>query len=380
MPVRANLISLVAAVAALLAVKPAAAGAQGTEALPLVQTQAQAQAAPEQLDQMLAPFALYPDPLVAQILMAATYPLEVVEAHRWLQSSGNAALKGGELEAALEPQPWDPSVKALILFPDILGMMDGNLEWTERLGNAFLAGQDAVMDSVQRLRQRAEVAGQLASTPRQDVSTEGDAISIQPTDPDFVYVPMYDPSTAYGGWPYPAFPPFYFPDYFDTEVTGDAGWFGVAIVAGLWGWDRLDWAERRIVLDRERWTSLSHRPLVDANNTWTHDPSHRPGVALGDLGPRERFGDGVAPLVVDRGGVADRGGVGNLAGPAVQFRPPAQAALPRVVTPAIDPGDRRANAGREFASRQSPHIVVPASPPQRREAGFEGRGRGLGRR
>ena len=125
----------------------------------------------EQLDQLVAPIALYPDPLIAQILMAATYPLEVVEADRWLRIPANAALKGDALTAALQQQPWDPSVKSLVPFPQLLRMMDSNLHWTEQLGDAFLAQQADVMDAVQRLRQRAQAAGSLASTPQQTVST-----------------------------------------------------------------------------------------------------------------------------------------------------------------------------------------------------------------
>ncbi|MFP3564434.1 DUF3300 domain-containing protein [Paraburkholderia sp. SIMBA_030] len=126
--------------------------------------QAAAPLTAEQLDQMLAPIALYPDPLVAQILMAATYPLEVVEADRWVQQPGNAALQGGQLTGALEQQPWEPSVKSLVPFPQVLKMLDDNLEWTERIGDAFLASQPAVMDSIQRLRQRAQAAPRAQET------------------------------------------------------------------------------------------------------------------------------------------------------------------------------------------------------------------------
>jgi len=145
------------------------------------------QAAPvyseEQLDQMLAPIALYPDPLVAQILMAATYPLEVVEAERWLQDTQNAGLRGDQLAAALEQQPWDPSVKSLVPFPQIIRMMDQNLQWTEQLGDAFLAEQPQIMDSIQKLREQALAAGTLQSTPQQIVSTQDQTILIEPANP-----------------------------------------------------------------------------------------------------------------------------------------------------------------------------------------------------
>ncbi|WP_186308579.1 DUF3300 domain-containing protein [Paraburkholderia sp. BCC1885] len=243
-----------------------------------------------QLDQMLAPIALYPDPLVAQILMAATYPLEVVEADRWLQDPQNAALSGIQLAAALETQPWDPSVKSLVPFPQILHMMDGNLDWIERLGDAFLADQTAVMDSVQRLRRQAEAAGKLDSTAQQVVTTSGPAITIEPANPETVYVPVYDPAYVYGAWAYPAFPPYYFPGYFDGVIVGGVGfgWVGVAIVGPLWGWNRCDWGRHRIDLDRDRFAGLNgNRP--PGGTAWAHDPSHRLGVPYRDPGVRSRF-------------------------------------------------------------------------------------------
>src|SRR5580698_9318133 len=155
--------------------------------LSLVSLNALAQAVPAgqtlsegQLDQLTAPIALYADPLLGQILMAATYPLEVVEAHRWLQDPANAALKGDQLVAALQQQSWDLSVKSLVPYPQILQMMDSDLDWTERIGDAFLGQQQAVMDSIQRLRKRAAGAGALTSTPQQTVSTEDQDIQIEP--------------------------------------------------------------------------------------------------------------------------------------------------------------------------------------------------------
>ena len=154
-----------------------------------------------QLDRLVAPIALYPDSLIAQILMAATYPLEVVEADRWLRLPANAALKGDALTAALQQQPWDPSIKSLVAFPQVVHTMDTNLNWTEQLGDAFLAQQPDVMDAVQRLRLRAQAAGSLASTPQQAVSTENQEIMIEPVSPDIVYLPTYNPWCVYGAWP-----------------------------------------------------------------------------------------------------------------------------------------------------------------------------------
>ena len=152
----------------------------------------------EQLDQMLAPIALHPDPLLSQILMAATYPLEVVQAARWVRA--NPGLKGEEAVRAVESKEWDPSVKSLVAFPEILAMMDQHLEWTEDLGEAFLAQQAQVMDAIQALRQRAEQAGNLEPNERRLVRREADHIIIDPPAPDVVYVPYYDPRVVYGPW------------------------------------------------------------------------------------------------------------------------------------------------------------------------------------
>ena len=161
----------------------------------------------DRLDQMLAPIALYPDQLLGEILMAATYPLDAVEAARWLQDPGNASLKGDQLVAALRQQNWDPSVKSLAPFPSILRTMDAKLDWTERLGEAFLADPKAVMDAVQRLRRRARSAGGLVSGPQEIVRTVEEDITIEAPTTEIVYLPVCDPSVAYGAWPYPAYPP-----------------------------------------------------------------------------------------------------------------------------------------------------------------------------
>jgi Protein of unknown function (DUF3300) len=170
---RATLVGIVALMSSLYSSNAAPQPVPATGASPLTA---------EQLDQLVAPIALYPDPLVAQILMAATYPLEVVEVDRWLQTPANAALKGDALTAVLQQHPWDPSIKSLAPFPQLLRVMDSNLQWTEQLGDAFLAQQADVMDAVQRLRQRAQAAGSLASTPQQTVSTEDQEITIEPED------------------------------------------------------------------------------------------------------------------------------------------------------------------------------------------------------
>ncbi|HZH85176.1 MAG TPA: DUF3300 domain-containing protein, partial [Phototrophicaceae bacterium] len=175
------------------------------------QAQGQSVFRTEELDQMTAPIALYPDQLLAQVLIAATYPLEVVQADRWLANPDNAKLKGDQLAAALEQQSWDPSVKSLAPFPQVLKMMSEKLDWTQRLGDAFLAQQAEVMSSVQRLRREAQSAGTLKSTEQQTVVTERETVIIQPAKPEVIYVPTYNPTVVYGTWPYPAYPPVYYP-------------------------------------------------------------------------------------------------------------------------------------------------------------------------
>ena len=190
----------------------------------------------EELDQLLAPLALYPDSLVAQILMASTYPLEVVEAERWVKA--NQGLKGDALATALEKEDWDPSVKSLVNFPQVLQMMNDKLDWTQKLGNAFLAQQKDVMDTVQKLRQKAQAEGNLKSSQEQKVTFEKDTqtIIIEPSNPQVIYVPTYNPTVVYGAWPYPAYPPYYY--YPPGYVAGAALFsFGVGVAVGAaWGY------------------------------------------------------------------------------------------------------------------------------------------------
>jgi hypothetical protein len=165
----------------------------------------------EQLDAMLAPIALYPDELLTQTLMASTYPLQVIAASRWLQEDNNKDLKGDALAKALESESWDPSVKSLVPFPQVIAMMNDNLEWIQQLGYAVATQQSAVLDSIQRLRRQAQKAGSLKTTDQQRVVVEKDTVVIQPADPQTVYVPIYQPAEVYGEWPYPSYPPVYLP-------------------------------------------------------------------------------------------------------------------------------------------------------------------------
>ena len=173
--------------------------------------------------------------------MASTYPLEIVQAERWTKEANNAELKGDQLAAALEQQPWDPSVKSIVPFPQILQMMNGKLDWTQKLGDAFRAQQQDVMNSVQRLRKKAEAAGTLKTNEQQVVTTQAQAIVIQPANPQIIYVPTYNPTVVYGTWPYPAYPPYYYPPapaYYPGAalLSGMAFAAGVAVVGSLRGW------------------------------------------------------------------------------------------------------------------------------------------------
>jgi len=162
----------------------------------------------EALDQLVAPIALHPDSVISQILMASTYPLEVVLAARWAKQ--NEKLKGNALAAALEKEEWDPSVKSLVNFPQVLQMMSEKLDWTAKLGDAFLAQQKDVMDTIQKLRKKAEAEGNLKTAEQQKVTVEQETqtIIIEPANPQVVYVPTYNPTVVYGAWPDPAYPSY----------------------------------------------------------------------------------------------------------------------------------------------------------------------------
>ncbi len=188
----------------------------------------------EELDQLLAPIALYPDSLIAQILMASTYPLEIVQADRFAQQNKN--LKGEALTEALEQQAWDPSVKSLVNFPQVLMMMSEKLDRTQKLGDAFLANQRAVMDTIQSLRAKAQAAGNLKSTKEQTVIVEQKIIKIEPASPQVIYVPAYNPTVVYGAWPYPAYPPYYYyPPGYVATATAFSFMAGMAVGAA-WGY------------------------------------------------------------------------------------------------------------------------------------------------
>ena len=251
----------------------------------------------EELDQMLAPIALYPDSLLAQILMAATYPLEVVQAERWAKANRN--LRGDQLNDALDQKDWDPSVKALAPFPQVLSMMSERLEWTQRLGDAFLDQQDEVMDTVQRLRVRAQAAGNLRDTEQQRVIVQEGAIEIEPVQPEVVYVPVYDPTVIYGPWWYPAFPPFFFPPPPGLVIVRGFGFWTGITVGRAWGysWGRWDWRNHYVNVNVNRNININRSVNITRTNIqttrWQHDASHRKGVSYRNEATRERYGQSV---------------------------------------------------------------------------------------
>ena len=226
-----------------------------------------------ELDQLLAPVALYPDALLGNILAASTYPLEVIALARWLER--NPDLAGAELEQAVAQQPWDASVKSLAPFRGVVNMMNGELDWTQRVGNAVLADQAAVMDAVQRLRRKARENGTLADNEHERVVDDASVIFIEPAQPGTVYVPYYDPHVVYGAWWWPGYPPYTWGAYYFGPT--DYLWGGIAF-GGVWVWGgwheshpHPDWHARQLV----------HRH-PSAPHVWNHDPAHRIGVPYGD--------------------------------------------------------------------------------------------------
>ncbi len=258
-----------------------------------------------QLEQLAAPIALYPDSLISQVLIAATYPLEVVEAARWQKS--NPKLKGDALGKAVEKQTWDASVKSLVNFPDVLAMLSDRLSWTQQLGNAVLGQQKELMNAVQRLRAKAKAKGNLDSNTQQTVMVEDQVIKIEPANPTVVYVPAYNPAVVYGPWPYPYYPaprPYYPPGYVATAaVVGFAA--GVAY-GSCWGyaWGGCRWGHGDIDIDVNRNTNFNRNISRERNVTrtridqrgnrngrgsWKHNPTHRRGVGYADRSTAQRF-------------------------------------------------------------------------------------------
>jgi hypothetical protein len=269
--------------------------------------------APDQLDDLVAPVALYPDPLVSQILVASTYPLELVQASQWMQR--NPGLTGAALTQAAEQQNWDPSIQALVVFPDLVKRLNQDITWTTNLGNAFLNQQADVMDAVQRMRLKAQQTGKLTSTPQQTVTTANDngqpEIVIEPANPQMIYVPNYDPAYFWG-------PPLYYPyaNWFYPPFGGGAYWgFGMGIPMGLyfgggwggwggWGWG-FGWGGHSIMVNNSfiHRYNFNSRGMGSLNGTsaWSHDASHRQGVPYANAAVANRYGGNVRQNLQSRG-------------------------------------------------------------------------------
>ena len=249
---------------------------------------------PGELAQMLAPIALYPDALLTQILMASTYPIEIVEADRWVQRHPD--LQEVVLDDALLSQDWDPSVKALCHFPSILAQMSERIAETTNLGNAFLAQEAEVMDMVQELRAKAYAQGNLNSSSEQKVSVEKETIIIEPVDSRVIYLPYYDPLYVYGPWLFPTYPPYF---WSPTRVRVGVGiTFGSGITFGFsfGSWSYFDWPRRHIFFHhQQRPRFVRYDRWISTSGFWTHTSRHRRGVAYRDKSTAKKYGQYRAP-------------------------------------------------------------------------------------
>ena len=257
----------------------------------------------EQVEQLVAPIALYPDSLLAQVLMAATYPADVADAAKW--SKANKDMKGDDAIKKVESEPWDPAVKSLVAFPQVLYMMGEKPDWVQNLGDAFLASSKDVLDAAQRLRTRAKGEGNLKSNEQQKVVVEQEAstqvIKIESTSPDVVYVPAYNPTVVYGTWPYPAYPPYYvppYPYYYPGGVlaAGIAFGIGVGIVNGIWG--GCNWGGGDIDIDINKFNNINRNNKISSNK-FQHNSANRRGVPYRDSASQQKYGRNV-PGASDR--------------------------------------------------------------------------------
>ena len=312
---------------ALVAIAPAGLRAQ-TPPPPDYQGGPAAALPQDQLDALLAPIALYPDQLLSQILIAATYPLDVVDAARFMQQ--NPGLRGDALNQALERKNWDPSVLSLTGFPQVLAMMNDKLDWTQQLGDAFLANEPQVMQTAQSLRARAQAQGNLKSTEQQKVVVQDKYIVIEPAQPQYVYVPVYNPSVIYGTWWWPSYRPWY---WYPPTIYGYPP-RGAAITAGFiwgtawaisgphWGWANPNWRGGNININVNN-NYYFNRPGYNnryQNGNWQHNPDQRRGVAYRDTNVQNRYrpsNPGAQTREAYRGRAvnAGQGGAGNMQRP-----------------------------------------------------------------
>jgi hypothetical protein len=283
---------------------------------------------PDQLDSLVAPIALYPDPLLAQVLAASTYPVEIVQLQQWLAK--NPGLKDQALAEAVAKQTWDPSVQALAGLPDVLKRLGDDIEWTTDLGNAFLAQQQDVMNAVQRMRNKAKASGNLASNQQQVVQTKTvdteQVIVIEQANPQVVYVPTYNPTVVYGPPVYP-YPPIYYPPPGSLAISFGIGLAVGAAIGGGWGWG-CGWGHNNTVVINNN-NNFIHNTNVRTGNIgggggtqWQHNPQHRAGTPYPNRATASQFGGRQAGGNAEHslgGGSANRGagqglGAGNAGG------------------------------------------------------------------
>ena len=258
----------------------------------------------DQLDSLVAPIALFPDPLLAQTLAASTYPLELIQLHQWLQK--NKTLKDKALADAVAKQPWDPSVQAMAGLPDLVKRLADDIQWTTDLGNAFLAQQSDVMDAVQRMRTKAKDSGNLKSSEEIKVETKvvesKTVVVIEQSNPQVIYVPTYNPTVVYGVPIYP-YPPIYYPPPYYGAIAFSAGVFmGAAMWGGGWGWG-CGWGGggNIYINNNNNFNRINHFQggnrnnigsgnIGSGNSNWQHSPEHRGGTPYSDRATADKFG------------------------------------------------------------------------------------------
>ena len=256
-----------------------------------------------QLQSLVAPIALYPDALLSQMLMAATYPLEVAEADNWLKN--NSRLSKNQLDDALKNQTWDNSVKSLVSFPNALNMMGSKLDWTQKLGDAYLAQPKEVMQAVQALRAKAKQAGNLKSSEQITVSADPQSnIIIQPANPQVIYVPTYNPTVVYGAWPYPAYPPY--PVY--NPAWGLMS-FGVGLAVGAALWSTPHWGSGSITINNNNFNRFNNNfnnfqnrapERVGSSSAWNFNSAHRGNVPYSNAALANRYGGEASRSQIER--------------------------------------------------------------------------------
>ncbi len=328
-----------------------------TAAVPQTAPPAGAPMTPQQLDDLVAPIALYPDPLVGEVLAASTYPIEIAEAEQWVRDHPH--WKPSKLMDKAKKENWDPSVQGLVAFPDVLARLTQDTGWTTQLGNAFLAQQADVMQAVQRMRAQAQQRGILHSTPQETVTTQNQdgqsAISIQPADPDVWYVPTYNPVYVWGPPVWGAYPPLFYPGVdvgwgWDPGIDLDlsfGGWGGWGW--GGWGWSP-NWYGGNIYMNNSffhRYGFRNYGGEAFGNTMWAHNPEHRLGMPYANREVANRFARGGAPgRFGSAGGRFNGTGAGRFGGGAQNIR-----------RGAVAPQQRFGNPGFEQRGYTSNHSV-----------------------